>query len=207
LDAANRKSYPGSGTTWLDMSGNANNGTLVNGPTFSSVNNGILTFNGSNQYISFNAITTPSLGLTSSNGATISGWLNLNISSQYKGVIGIFSAPNSEAFGWDLMNSNFIRIWKTSTGILTTISTTPYSNIWIHYVLVSNSTNVIFYINGSQAYTTSAVGNIVDNGTLQFGNWDGNPKGNVSNLQIYNRALSAAEISQNYNATKSRFGL
>jgi len=51
LDAANTKSYPGSGTTWTDLSGNGNNGTLTNSPTFSSANGGIFTFNGTNQFI------------------------------------------------------------------------------------------------------------------------------------------------------------
>jgi hypothetical protein len=70
LDAANPKSYPGSGTTWTDLSGNGNNGTLVNGPTYSSVNGGSIVFDGSNDYIS----TAYSIGTVSQQ--SISCWIS-----------------------------------------------------------------------------------------------------------------------------------
>lgn len=57
LDAANTKSYPGSGTTWNDLSGNGNNGTLINGYIFNSIGNGNLVFDGSNDYVNINAQT------------------------------------------------------------------------------------------------------------------------------------------------------
>jgi hypothetical protein len=70
LDAANSKSYPGSGTTWGDLSRSQNNGALVNGPTFSSANNGILTFNGSNQSANMSA----AAGTFGTGDFTISFW-------------------------------------------------------------------------------------------------------------------------------------
>jgi len=207
LDAANTKSYISGSTTWNDLSGNGLNGTLLNTPTYSSTNNGNFTFNGTNNYVTFNSLTAPILGLTSSNGATISCWLKLNLLSSYKGVVTIYSTPNTGAFGWDLLNNNTVRIWKNSTGY-NAPSIISYSNIWTHYVIVSNFTNIIFYINGNQVYTTSASGNIIDVGTLVFGtNWDGPFQGNASNSQIYNRALSSQEVLQNYNGQKSRFNL
>jgi hypothetical protein len=208
LDAANPISYVSGSTTWNDLSGNGFNGTLVATPSYSLANNGNIVFNGTSNYVTFNNLTTPTLGLTSSNGASISCWLKLNARSIYNGVVAIYTTGNSEAFGWDLANNNNIRIWKNSNVRDTAISIVPYSNIWTHYVFVSNSTNVIFYINGYQTYTTSITGNIVDNGTLTFGaNWDGTFQGNSSTLQIHNRALSSSEIQQNYNALKSRFNL
>jgi hypothetical protein len=207
LDAADRNSYVSGSTTWNDVSGNGNNGTLTNGPTYSNINNGSIVFDGVDDYISFNSLTTALLGLTSSNGATIGCWLKLNILSRWTGVVNFFSSPNQVSFGWDIDPTNALRVWKNSVGSYTT-SIASYSNIWTYYVIVSNSSNTIVYINANETATVTASGNIVNNGNLMFGDhWDNSIQGNAANLKIYNRALSASEIAQNYNAQKSRFNL
>ena len=210
LDAGNTKSYPGSGTTWTDISGNGNNGTLTNGPTYSSANGGSIVFDGTDDYISFNALTTSSLGLTSANGATLICWAKITILTRWTGVFAFWSTSDNVDFGWDIDSTNNLRIWKNTTQTSTGVSLTPYSTLWCQYVLVSNSSGGIFYINGNQITTSSTLGNIISTSgrNLMFGdNWDNPIQGNSSNIQIYNRALSAAEVSQNYNALRGRYGI
>lgn len=209
LDAANSKSYPGTGTAWTDLSGLNNTGTLTNGPTYNSANGGAIVFDGTNDYISFSS-TTQSLGLTSSSGATMSCWLKLTLLNRWTGVF-IFRDLNAALcdFGWDISSSNNLRIWKNSaTGVGPSLS--AYSNIWCNYVLVSNSTGTIFYINGTQFATTSTSGNVsfTNDRVLWFGDhWDNPIQGSSSAIKIYNRALSATEIEQNYNAIRGRYGI
>ena len=69
LDAAKKDSYPGTGTAWNDISGNRNNGTLTNGPTFNSSNGGSIVFDGTNDYI--NTVTATSLGIKSAKASLI----------------------------------------------------------------------------------------------------------------------------------------
>jgi hypothetical protein len=208
LDASDPRSYAGSGTTWFDRSGNGNNGTLVNGPVYSTLNRGAFTFDGVNDTITFNNITTSSLGLTSSNGATMSCWMKITLLSRWTGVYVFYNTQGSCDFGWDITLNNQLRIWKGNN--ITSSVLTPYSDIWTNFVLVSNSTGTIFYINGIQFSTTNVVGNVpfTTGRNLIFGkHWDSAVSGNLSNLSIYNRALSASEIAQNFNATRSRFGI
>ena len=112
LDAGTPLSYPGSGTTWTDLSGNGRNGTLTNGPTYNSANGGSIVFDGSNDYISFNNVTTSSLGLTSSSGATLSCWLKITLKNVWTGVFTFWSTSNLVDFGWDINTDNVLRLWK-----------------------------------------------------------------------------------------------
>ena len=209
LDAGIDSSYAGTGITWTDLSVYGNNGTLTNGPTFSSSNGGVIVFDGTNDYISFSSLTTSSLGLTSSNGATLSCWINIALLSRWTGVFTFWPIAGSVDFGWDIDLTNVLRIWKNGSAVLTS-SLSSYSNTWANYVLVSNSSSNRFYINSTLfASSLTQTGNITSTtGTLWFGDhWDNPIQGNASTIQIYNRALTAAEIKQNYDATKGRFGL
>lgn len=210
MDAANPNSYNFSTPlTWRDISRNRNNGTLVNGVGYSAANKGSLVFDGSNDYISFNSLTTQSLNLTSSNGATISCWLRLTILSRWTGVVTFFSGTAVD-IGWDIQPDNALRIWKNGTTTTTSVNLNTYSNIWTYFTLVSNSTGTIFYVNDSQGATTSQTGNVTFTAgrNLMFGDhWDNPIQGSASTLLMHSRALSQAEISQNFNATKGRFGL
>jgi len=158
LDSGVSSSYAGSGSTWTDLSGNGNHGTLTFGPTYSSSNGGEIVFDGVNDYVSFNNLTTSSLGLTSSNGATLSCWLKITLLSRWTGVL-VFSNLNTVDIGWDITPSNVLRIWKNSAQFETS-SLSSYSNIWCQYTLISNSSGTIFYINGNQFATTSTTGDV-----------------------------------------------
>jgi hypothetical protein len=211
LDAADRNSYPGSGTTWTDLSGNGNNGTLTNGPTFS--NNSIV-FDGVDDYVLLPNIAVSTLPAFSicfwakiTSGAssptvysegTPSSWPN-NLFIIYCGVTGgpiegrvqVWFGNSTRLIGTtDLRNTgwNFISYVQNST-----------SNRQIHVNNTIQSTNTELI---TSTATHASIGANNNNGTyVQFFN------GNISVLSTYNRALSATEIQQNYNAQKSRFNL
>ena len=230
LDAANPKSYPGSGTTWGDLSGNNNNGTLTNGPTFDSGNNGSIEFDGVDDYTGINN-TVGNLGTenftigivfktttTSSprtffaksiggNPTVDYGWL---INQASSGELGF--AVASAVGSWGITGSYSIK----------TVSGQINNGEWKIVNIVGDRTqnDISIYINGVQkslqAYVGKAafstVGNITNTYTLRVGSEsdDASPfpvNSNIAIVQIYNRALTPTEILQNYNATKSRFGL
>jgi hypothetical protein len=196
LDAANTKSYPTTGTTWTDLSRSGNNGTLINGPTFNSANGGSIVFDGSNDYVK---------GIKSVQ-IIISKWIN----DGYE----IFTI-NPGKIGWTLANTgggvNQIRIDSATN----TFSNGEIFNLCVTYNGSSSSSGLLMYKNGSLLNTTSIYNNLTANisNSHEFrigANASTNPLymvGNTFSSQIYNRVLSSTEILQNYNATKTRFGL
>ncbi len=210
LDASNIRSYPGSGTTWSDLSGNGNNATLTNGPTFSAANLGSIVFDGTNDYIyrsslsGFNSSTFTILLWGKFVSVSSSGVLfNLGRSSGDADTEAQLYYNNSRLVYWDYAGSiafNFIN----SSGTLST-------NVYQYLGFTKNSTNGTFYIDGYSSGTGTAAfnANISTNDfaigadirdSINYIN------GNIPQFLIYNRVLTAAEVLQNYNATKSRFG-
>lgn len=210
LDAANRNSYPGSGTTWTDLSGNSNNGTLTNGPTFNAANMGSIVFDGTNDYIyrsslsNFNSSTYTILLWGKFVSVSSSGILfNLGRSPSDANSEAQLYYNNSRLVYWDYDGSmafNFIQ----SSGTLST-------NVYQYLGFTKNSTNGTFYINGYSSGTGTAAfdANISTNDftigadirdSINYVN------GNISQFLLYNRVLTASEVLQNYNAVKSRFG-
>jgi hypothetical protein len=214
LDAGNTKSYNAgiSTTTWTDLSGNGNTGTLTNGPTYSISNGGSIAFDGVNDYADFFA---PSLGTTT----TVEMWVNLGAS--YSG--GMF-------FGWlryDVYcGSGNLGYNTANAGDLYGISSATVSSLglvnnWKHYVFEMRSdvsyTNNKIYINtisqslSQQLGSENAANRTFNNGNGRISGWRDNTlypiSMNCASFKVYNRALTAAEIQQNFNATKSRYGL
>jgi hypothetical protein len=197
LDAGNTKSYPGSGTAWTDLSGQGNDGTLVNGPTFSSANGGSIVFDGSNDYV------TSAFAFTSGQAVTISGWLYSTAStSAYRNFVDTLSVR--PMIWWDPQGKIE---FDTGSGYRTP---SVYRNQWVYVSLVkpSGTTVASYYVNGAFA-SNGGVSYSVPASTPTWFNRGGSQTwiGNCSNVSIYNRALTAAEITQNYNALKGRFGL
>ena len=204
LDAANTKSYPGTGTTWTDLSGGGNTGTLQGSPTYSSANGGSLSFNGSSQYA--NCGNAGNLQITV---GTISAWFNANNgNSGYNGIIakrnawGLFVADNVlVTFDW---GNNAAR----STGITVGNSTWNYAAMTFTETVGTPSNNAIIYLNGNPILTTTIKHSLhieqVQVGEANFSQFFG---GNISQASIYNRALSASEIQQNFNALRGRYGI
>jgi len=222
LDAADRNSYPGSGTTWSDVSGNGNNGTLTNGPTFS--NNSIV-FDGTNDFIDIN----PTLSLNNVSQFSYSSFVNFTSSPAGSsgntffsyGVSGTFT--NDILFGWfKSTNELFFQINNGADGSGNVLYSRPgqWTNIFVAYngSLSTNAEKLKVYINSVQAtlsfstYTVPSVTASPTNPKSYIGAYIGFVggwylMGNVANTQIYDRALSAQEVIQNYNAQKSRFNL
>ena len=214
IDAANTRSYAGSGLTVNGLVSGLG-GTLVNGTGFSSANNGSFFFDGTNDYINTN-IFSSSIGFTSSN-FTISLWTKIKDYSQYNAFVtrtsGNLPAPldffilndGSYAPGYINVNLGGVAGW---TSIM---SSSVFPLTWTYLTFMLNSTTMsIFYngvLNNTATLTATRVesANSIKIGTREDGFTRMN--GNISQVQIYNRALSATEIRQNFNATRKRYGV
>ncbi len=220
LDAADINSYIGTGTNWRDMMGSYN-GALTNGPTFSSANGGNIIFDGTNDYVDL--ANTTGLNFTNTTG-TVSMWFKTSASTAGNPML--ISKQMDATGGWSITidpNSSALFEAKNSGGGASAfyryVNKACNDGIWHNIVaVVTTSTAVIanntvsMYLdgvlaNGTQTQITVYGGNTA--GTVQIarrssGNYY---NGNISNVQIYNRGLTASEILQNYNAVKSRFGL
>jgi len=223
LDAADKNSYPGSGTLWRDISGNNNNGTLTNGPAYINSNLGTITTDGIDDYI--NAGNASSIKMGTGN-FTISTWVKILTqtgTATFKGVMTSKQSPAASAgYGFYWNNSVNKFLWSTANGsssseIFTSNTWANLVNAWANIVMIRQNgatNNGHFYINGVyESLSSSATVLNVDTTTnMTIGNtadlysayWF---KGTFGSSQIYNRALTATEVLQNYNATKSRFGL
>jgi hypothetical protein len=235
LDAAKQDSYPRTGTTWRDISGNQNNGTLVNGPTFDSSNGGSIVYDGVDDYISLpNSVNDSFFNSLYPNGITIMTWIflpsdfsipnNDGRSILYRGSGG--AQGNWWHFSLNQPSNNSANCTKMRWWIGAGNSYSP----WIHYaetslqqntlyhctltwkIINSTQANVKMYLNGVVDYTITATksqGISLSNATI-LGNYpedNWNPYFKQYNLMVYSKELSAEEVLQNYNATKGRFGL
>ena len=204
LDAANPKSYTGTGTTWYDLSGNGNSGTLVNGITYSSNNSGYLVFNGSNHEV----ICTNNASVQITVG-TICAWFNANNGNT--GTNGLIAKQSAWGlFVWD----NTLRAydWGNSvnrdTGITVGNSSWNYAVMTFTQTVGTPSNNAIIYLNGAPVLTTT-VKHSNHNVTVQIGEANAAQHfgGFISNASIYNRVLTPEEVKQNFNATRGRYGI
>jgi hypothetical protein len=219
LDAANPKSYPGSGTVWRDLSRSGNNGTLINGPTYSTANGGSIVFDGVNDTVNLGNIL--NIGL---NSITLSCWVKINIGSATAGILGKTSLRGYVGRYAIFIESNNINALFTPINNFT-ISTpvNPYVNTGFHNIslVIDRVSFMRLYINGIEVGTqqnissTSAVNLNASTDVFFIGSYGDsmgvNPmlflNGNISNVIMYYKALTATEILQNYNATKTRYGL
>ena len=206
LDAGNTSSYPGTGTVWTDISGNGNNGTLTNGPTYNSANNGSIVFDGVNDYIQM-AVNTNQLVSTN---VTISVWFNTDINTQQM-MIGNADTSNTR-FYVSINNRSGVLVchWGFGSQQNTSSSNAIISvSNWYNYIVTYDGSTVKGYLNGVLKDTTNIGLQVYGNNNLRIANWTDMFyfKGKIPTLQIYNRPLSSTEVLQNYNALKSRYGL
>jgi hypothetical protein len=206
LDAGNASSYSGSGTAWNDLSGNGRNGTLTNGPTYSATNGGSIVFDGSNDLVQC----TGSLTVTA---ATFVTWIKRNGSQgQYDGILfsrgtnttGMnFYTSNQLGYHWNDANNTY----NWSSGL-----TIPDAT-WCMIALSVTSTAATAYL--CQASGITSATNTVSHGSsvlndIKLSVDDAAARyftGNIAIAQLYNTALSAGEISQNFQADRARFGV
>jgi hypothetical protein len=212
LDAANIKSYVNGSTTWRDLSGNRNNGTLTNGPTFNSANLGSIAFDGVDDYANLSTI----FNFTSE-PFTFSYWINFNSLTTnqagqgpiviYKGSFqnnGYYDQINTAGgIGFVTNQSAAFQATSTNTGIITTAT-------WYNISYARSGSSIRIYINGVDSTSTAGTHTNPTNSTNEFrlANYQngfiyGNFK--LASFLTYNRALSSTEIFQNYEGQKSRY--
>jgi hypothetical protein len=199
LDAGNERSYPGTGTTWYDLSGNGNNGTLVNGVTYNSQNGGVLQFDGVNDEISITGPNLVSTNYTVIGGSRYSGSTRKRIISggSNNWLLGHWSGGSERhyAVGWITSSSGGANDlnWRIYTGT---------GNI--------SSDQYYFWINDSIHTGPSTGGSQGPNG-FRLGRYYGNTTeystGQISFLLAYNKILTNDEIKQTYAALRGRFGI
>ncbi len=208
LDAAKKESYPGSGTRWNDIAGGVITGSLINGPTFNSNNGGSIVFDGADDYVNLG---TTSFGIT--RDFTISFWMDMTQSGSMQIFTKGYNVPYGIYIAKQPSNVLTCQLNLTSGYGETNTITTNYSGIK-NWVVIRNNTSLTWYVNGSQDSTStlssfdisqslSKQWRIGSNFDIAFTPFNGN----IYTTQLYNRALSAAEITQNYNALKGRYGL
>ncbi len=236
FDAANPKSYVGSGTTWSDVSGKNSNGQLsvkdyvynvydllvedyvlpnsesTKYPTYNTSNLGSIVFDGIDDYFDFFA---PNLGTTT----TVELWIKLGSSYREKIIFGwLYYCVwcQNGSIGYNTGNSDLYGISST------VVSNLGLTNKWAHYVFEMYSnisyTNNKIYINGNlqtlsnqSTSTENSSNRNFNSGNGRICSWRTNMSYsmpmNCSSIKIYNRALTAAEIQQNFNTTRGRYGI
>jgi len=213
LDALIPSSYPGTGTTWFDLSGNGYNGTLTNGATFTNSNGGAIVLDGTNDYIDCG--TSIRSVLHGNAGITFEGWYNLANITTDDGLFTIRASGDGNWF-WNIRpgGADFWVGYSTSTATNVVSITNPFIgrlNTWTHIATSFTSGSLVTYLNGAAVNTTSIAGtvNITAGATFAVGNYAGSLsiQGNVGSFKTYSRNLSATEVLQNFNATRGRFGV
>lgn len=220
LDAGNRKSYPGSGTNWNDLSGNNNTGSLVNGPTFTGSFGGGIVFDGVDDYIN---LPTNLIIHDSGNPFTFSIWFKTTSTGILLGQQAT-STPDVST-GWvpaiyvgssgNLITSCF---WGNSTGNISTSAAVVNNGSWNNITVTFQSSIQISYLNGvsyaslAKTQTNYAPTYYYFLGSGRAVGWTQAPaspyfNGSISKFLYYTRSLSSLEVLQNYNATKARFAL
>ena len=219
LDAANPRSYSGSGTSCTDVSGSGNNGTLVNGVSYSSSNMGTFVFDGVDDYIN---VSNPASLNPGSNSFTIDSWVYQK-DNGFNGVVDARGA-NLHGFLWILnyTSAGFVSFFLNTTNdidqnvYVSTVATFTEVLAWMNVSVVINrgENNITFYKNGIQqgASVTILSGGSADPGSgyiYHVGGDLGGPEANInlSTIKQYNRALSAQEVLQNFNALRGRYGV
>jgi hypothetical protein len=198
LDAAKTDSYPGTGTTWRDLSGNSNNGTLTNGPTFSGIGKqASIVFDGVDDYVSI-----PLFSFTSDFTVTFFERITGGIIGNNQGVIGNVGS------GDDINHFNgYIRMYNRDLNADAIVATSPTNlNIWYNWVFTRSGATYRIYKNGIVDATSTYLIFSWDISAIGSGN-AGYFRGNIPSIQIYNRALSAQEVTQNFNALRGRYGI
>jgi len=209
LDASNYLSYPQSGTTWTDTSGYGNNGTLTNGPTWSVVNGGYISFDGIDDYV----VIPSNSNLNNGNNITVEAWVLCSNWSNYTHPMIVAKGINVEWILWKSNDVGFVGKlgWRAAGQAYST--TTLENNVWYQCVGSVGPSGTKVYVNGILQGTngTTALSVSNNNVTIATGLVSGSPSNllgaNVAITRIYNRQLSDSEVSQNFNSTKTRFGL
>jgi len=215
LDAGSRQSYVSGSTTWSDLSGNRNSGSLLvsgSGPvsaSFDSTNQGSIRFSGTGSYVNCG------IPLSFTSSFSLNFYFKTTVTNTVCVMTGIYSGSGADWFGAIGSDNKFIFSFGSPSKVDLSSLSTINDGAWkLASCIYDKSINSSFlYINGILQSSTSAIPSVVTQpgGNLmisKFGDfYTFYFPGSIAVYQIYNRALSAQEVAQNYNALKSRFGL
>jgi hypothetical protein len=211
LDAGNASSYPGSGTTWTDLTGNGNSGTLNNGPTFTGSFGGSIVFDGTNDQVDVSSANLPIQFGTSP--FAIELWVRTTNSSKRQGLVCASGGTGNGPIFAIESNTVGVGIYG-SANVVNTGAGSIAANTWYHIVLTRASTSsnsTYIYINSVLNGTGTLSTNFSSTNSVGIGYTPNTAEytvGNIAAVRIYkNKYLSDSEVLQNYNAVKSRFGL
>jgi hypothetical protein len=207
--------YVPSTAIWKDLSKGNYNGTLTNGPTYDTNNYGSIVFDGVNDYVQ---VTSPFGNIDWSTRAwSISAWMKLDTQGN-RCLVNLNSSSTSNYVLTNVWTNNrsywyFIKN-STSTQFSFNQTTSNFTiNEIFHFTMTYNgsgitSNNIFFYKNGVPLITTvGGAASVANQSGLQIGGTNYPLDGNVYNFMMYNKVLSPTEVLQNYNTTKTRFGL
>jgi hypothetical protein len=215
LDAANTKSYVSGSTTWNDLVG-TNNGTLVNGPTFNGNNGGSIVFDGVDDRVS------RTTNINTGQNFTVNAWIYPTLLGITRRAVVASSYNYTSLNGWffstagSFTNNTFFISVGADNAYRVAAADTLSLNQWVYISVVcqNGGGSINLYKNGIE---TSYAATLLSTNTLTYtypqfnvgfravGAEPDPYTGNISIVQIYNRALSATEVLQNYNATKGRY--
>ena len=218
LDAADRNSYPGSGTTWTDLSGNGNNGTFVGTTTFDSSTNSISFDSGSNTYVQtpFNSLLTD---------ISISVWFNAQVQDSDSGsglrpIVMLGNFLTQGPLEISMLRNGLADVGKMRFEIGSDAPAYRYvtnerydDQNWHNAVLVKDNTTMNVYIDGNLEVSQVNDNDILYDTSIALRIGGGTSStarrflGKVATTSVYNKALTATEIQQNFNATRGRLGL
>jgi hypothetical protein len=211
LDAATTGSYPGSGTNWYDLSGNLYNGTLTNGPTFSG---NYVSFDGVDDYVTMGTATDFA---TYTSGFTIDLWVYPTSAATFSSIFSSAwgtSGTQWQVYVWYNTSAQFgtTQRYSGTQNDFNTSNIFPINN-WYNVTVTSNNTTCYIYVNGvSQiSNSTGQINNQDATREVRLGGFKNYSSaqytGRISNCKVYNRPLTSAEVLQNYNIQKGRYGL
>lgn len=209
LDAAKVDSYPGTGTSWNDISGNNNNGTLTNGPTFSGIGKqASIVFDGVDDYILGSGTKLTTQG-------TIITWFKTSNTYTNNYLFSLpFASGGNNGFDLGFGGTTAFRgvLATTVSQTILTYTTTYSDNNWHMGALTYSGATATLYYDGVARTSALITGSLLQtvNGEFnvaRFGSFGAYVAASISNATVYNRALSAAEVSQNFNALRGRYGI
>ena len=196
-----------------DLSGRGNFGTSVNGPTYSSSNSGSIVFDGTNDNIQLG--NTSNIVSASQSQITVNAWVKTNVVGVYKKILVNVTAGTASITG--IYFSIGPSPYNTYFGVTTSggqnsatytqdISTTSYTNLCGTY----DGSNIRLYLNGTLVATQALTGTLGTGGITRISGYDNNNEtwnGNIAQVSVYNKALTATEVAQNFNALRGRFSI
>jgi len=203
LDAANTKSYVSGSTNWFSLGNPSLSGSLVNGPTFSSTNGGGIVFDGINDYVSLSNSTTTQFSNTDPWSFSIITEL-LSQNTTYPSILNKGSAATTGLLLYYFSSGSIV---LKHNNLQPNPIIVPMNRPFVYTATYSGSGAVKIYLNGIYRVDGPTIVSVDTTNNLTLGFGDAYSNIRVYNFSKYNRALSQQEITQNYNALKSRFGL